>query len=108
MRDLLQAWDRSPDQTGPNANFRGFEAWAQRNSPCVAAFLDPLGSVICGGRITMEHVTPVGGRMGKKAADREEELVSLCESHHLWSYAGYIWATANKRLTRAYLKELYG
>ena len=74
---------------------------------CVAAFLDPASSVICWGRATYEHVTPGYGRMSKKAKDREEEICVLCEAHHLWSFAGHIWALANKDLTRQYLKELY-
>lgn len=100
-RDLHQSWFRSGTDLP-------FPFWArQGRTPCVAAFLDPNGSVTCSGRITMEHVTPEYGRTGKKAADREEEIVSLCEAHHLWSFAGHIWALANKDLTRAYLKELY-
>jgi hypothetical protein len=74
---------------------------------CVAVFLDPTSSVTCSGRSTYEHVTPDYGRTGKKAKDREQEGCILCEGHHLMSYAGYIWATANKDLTRTYLKELY-
>ncbi len=76
-------------------------------TPCVAAFLDPSSSVICSGRMTNEHVTPDYGRMGARAADHERELVTLCWGHHLSSFAGHIWATANKDKTRKYLKELY-
>lgn len=92
---------------------RDLDQWTTRlakpptNVPCVAAFLDPASSVTCSGRATYEHVTPGYGRTGKKALDREDQGVILCENHHLNSHAGHIWALANKALTRAYLKELY-
>ncbi len=79
----------------------------ETRSPCVAAFLDPSGSVSCSGRMTNEHVTPEYGRMGVRAADHEREIVTLCEAHHLTFFAGFNWALANKALTRQYLKELY-
>jgi hypothetical protein len=100
-RDLRQAWSRSGTDLP-------FHVWSRgKRTPCVAAFLDPHGLVICSGRITMEHVTPGYGRMGVKADDVEEQLVSLCWAHHLSTFAGYNWATANKATTREYLEGLY-
>lgn len=51
----------------------------------------------------MDHVRDQP-RMGKKAPDDENHLVTLCAGHHLETRAGRIWATANRPLLRAYLK----
>lgn len=80
--------------------------WSMKENGCLAPALDSSESGKCSGRLTLDHVRDQP-MMGKKAPDDERHLVTLCESHHLWTQAGRNWATANRPLLREYLEEMY-
>jgi hypothetical protein len=48
------------------------------------------------------HDEPTAAR---RAPSDPAHLVVLCAWHHRGSKAGHVWATANRPLLRAYLKE---
>lgn len=79
--------------------------------PCGNLFGDliPRHRSMTRSELTIEHVTPGYGRMGRRADHVVEQCVTLCWRHHLGhgEKGGFIWATANKDKTRQYLKELY-
>jgi hypothetical protein len=76
--------------------------WMRRSIVCVAPLLDPSQLGMCSGRSTLDHIKWFL-RTGKKADDLEENLVTICEAHHIWSG----WATAHRVALRAYLRSLY-
>lgn len=72
----------------------------QRDGGCVAPYLG--GSLMdCGGRDTLDHVKHEP-RMGKRAPSDMAHLVTLCESHHLWTG----WATSHRPELREYLRSV--
>lgn len=73
---------------------------------CVAPIVDhDCGP--CSGRTTLDHVKPEP-RMGVKADDVPEQLVSVCEGHsEAGMKAGHQWNTAHRAEERAYLRKIY-
>ncbi len=78
-------------------------AWNRRRTmyPCVAAALFPDQSVMCSGRVTLDHVKDEP-QMGKRAPSDPQHLVTLCAYHHLEG-----WATSHRPLLRWYLRSIY-
>lgn len=77
---------------------------------CIAPILEPGAWVDCRGRTTIEHVKK-DLRMGVRAENRMDRLVSLCLGHtEPGMKAGYIWNTnsRNRRLVRDYLARVEG
>ena len=81
----------------------------RRDYGCVAPRLDPDAGPCSGmgGSLMLEldhvHDEPTAGR---RAPSDPAHLVVLCAFHHRGSKAGHVWATANRPLLRAYLKEM--
>ena len=75
----------------------------QRDGVCVAPLLDRDAGP-CSSTIELAHVhdEPTAAR---RAPSDPAHLVTLCAWHHRGSKAGHVWATANRPLLRAYLKE---
>lgn len=70
---------------------------------CIAPIVDPAERGKCWGRTTGDHVK-VEPRMGVKADDVMEQLVSVCQGHSEdGRKAGHQWNTANRDKQREYL-----
>jgi hypothetical protein len=85
------------------------EAVIARDQGCMAPRLG--GSILdCWGRLRIEHVQTGYGRMGKRAENTLQNLITLCEGHtEPGARAGYVWCTdkANRDRCRAHLRALY-
>lgn len=94
---------------------------------CVAPLIDPdagpcrdfngyviarLGPMRPDGELTVEHVTPGYGRLGRRADNVLSEMTTLCWGHHqghgVTGSGGSIWALAHKDDLRTWLLENRG
>lgn len=75
---------------------------------CIAPLVDKnASSSECWGRTTLDHVKP-DPRMGVKAEDIPEQLVSACQGHtEDGMKAGHQWNTAHREEERDYLRRAH-
>ena len=103
------------------ANEQRLEVFLRDRYRCVAPRLDPTcgpcrnrwGEAISGTgpmlpdiELTVDHVTPGYGRMGRRADNELGQMVTLCAGHHLVPMpgtGGSVWALAHKDELREYL-----
>jgi len=86
----------------PGETLAHFMARSPRPIVCIAPIVDPRCGP-CWGRTTLDHVKKEP-RMGVKAEDRLDRLVSVCQGHSEdGRKAGYQWNTAHRAEERAYL-----
>lgn len=77
-----------------------------RDGSCVAPLVD-ANSGPCSGRLTVEHVRPLGGAMGAPKVHELRWCVSLCEAHtEPGMKAGRVWNLSHKSLLRRYLADV--
>ncbi len=75
---------------------------------CIAPLVDIVNIRKCWGRTTLDHVKPEP-RLGVKAEDIPEQIVSVCQGHmEDGMKAGYQWNTASRAEEREYLRRIYG